>query len=60
MMAVLGFRYDLGKVVIAVDDEAALAVQGEHHRIGAKLDERAMPVERGERLQDVQKRWKPE
>ena len=38
----------------------ALAVRGEHRRTGAKLDRRAVPVERGERLQDVRERWKPE
>ncbi|MDE0031501.1 MAG: hypothetical protein OXU42_19140, partial [Deltaproteobacteria bacterium] len=52
--------YSLGLWPAELDDEAALAVRGEHHRIGAKLDERAVPVAKGERLQDVQKRWKPE
>ena len=52
--------YSLGMWQAELDEEAALAVKGEHRRTGAKLDRRAVPVERGERLQDVQKRWKPD
>jgi UbiD family decarboxylase len=51
--------YSLGFWPDELDDEAAAAIMGDHHRTGAKLNERAVSVAQGERLQDAQKKWKP-
>jgi 4-hydroxy-3-polyprenylbenzoate decarboxylase len=51
--------YSLGYWPKELGEEARLAAAGEHYRTAIKLAERAIPVEPGERLQDVRKRWTP-
>lgn len=51
--------YSLGFWSDELDQEAATAVKGNHFEIGEKLNERAVSVAQGERLQDAQKKWQP-
>ena len=51
--------YSLGFWPEELNREAALAVKGEHYQTGEKLNSGAVQVARGERLQDVQKKWRP-